>query len=538
MMKTDISTVFKKPAVVLNNAYPILLTISIVLFPFINNMDQLNPYEIIIPLFGVLIPVLCIYWLAYRGLKDVSLVGVVISTGVLIFFSFQITGHVLPLFEKLGVKWPFLIRLALISAFLIILLIASLFLLIKILIKHQAMKNFVVAFFNFFTIAFFIIQLFLLFDRIHYFTDNANFQKQWAQSNRNLLFSSQMASPTLKRDIYVIVLDAYTTTEVLQKLYNYDNTWFISELESRGFYVIPQAKSNYSQTRTSTNSLLNMQYLDKLTEDFGEEYRNAMPLMIMLKNNRVMLQLKELGYRTVTYETDYAYTDAIMGDINHKDDTQIGVLGNTLITQTVIYPLFHEMLFAHHREVILKSLKPVLHQDGPSFQFIHVFAPHPPFVFDREGNPTTPEYIYTFSDADALHKITPTEYYQSRYPMQLEYISKQVLATIDYIKSNSTVEPIIILMGDHGPGTFVYQIDVEHSNHYERMHILNAFYLPGVNPRKIPVDITPVNTFRFIFNEYFDANLPLLENRSFASSYITPYKFIDVTEASEISNTP
>ena len=37
--------------------------------------------------------------------------------------------------------------------------------------------------------------------------------------------------------------------------------------------------------------------------------------------------------------------------------------------------------------------------------------------------------------------------------------------------------------------------------------------LPGVDEGDIPEEMTSVNTFRFLFSEYFSADLPLLPNR-------------------------
>lgn len=93
-------------------------------------------------------------------------------------------------------------------------------------------------------------------------------------------------------------------------------------------------------------------------------------------------------------------------------------------------------------------------------------------------------------------------------------------------------------MGDHGPGLTVSQSDISSSNHYERMHILNALYLPGTDPASIPSDLTPVNTFRFIFNQYFGNSYELLENKSFVSPYNRPYDFLDVTELSNFNLAP
>ena len=37
-------------------------------------------------------------------------------------------------------------------------------------------------------------------------------------------------------------------------------------------------------------------------------------------------------------------------------------------------------------------------------------------------------------------------------------------------------------------------------------------YLPGMDTAMLSVSISPVNTFRLIFSQYFDADYPLLED--------------------------
>jgi len=43
--------------------------------------------------------------------------------------------------------------------------------------------------------------------------------------------------------------------------------------------------------------------------------------------------------------------------------------------------------------------------------------------------------------------------------------------------------------------------------------ILHAMLLPGVDPDRVPHPLTAVNTLRFVFDEYFDAELPLRPDR-------------------------
>ena len=50
-----------------------------------------------------------------------------------------------------------------------------------------------------------------------------------------------------------------------------------------------------------------------------------------------------------------------------------------------------------------------------------------------------------------------------------------------------------------------------------RMSILNAYYVNAETKTSLYATITPVNSFRIIFNHYFGYNLPLLEDTSYYS---------------------
>ncbi len=97
----------------------------------------------------------------------------------------------------------------------------------------------------------------------------------------------------------------------------------------------------------------------------------------------------------------------------------------------------------------------------------------------------------------------------------MAFLNSRVLPAIESILANSPTEPIIILQGDHGA------LGVSREDH---MKILNAYFLPDRDTDAIGEAISPVNSFRVVFNEYFGANLPLLDDRSYFSPIDHPFR--------------
>ena len=64
----------------------------------------------------------------------------------------------------------------------------------------------------------------------------------------------------------------------------------------------------------------------------------------------------------------------------------------------------------------------------------------------------------------------------------------------------------------------------------QKFGILNAFYLPEVDNDILYPTITPVNTFRVVFNLYFDADFELLPDENYATNYRNINSFIGVTD--------
>ncbi len=515
---------------ILNYIYPIIFLTSNPIALYINNFDNVNIAETIrsILVCFIFASIMLIIMGNLFKLKT-QITSILSCLIIFVIFSFPVSTAINNGYEYFKTILGFSIFLKLISILYLVGIILLIAVLPRILKKHEKLASGI----NF---AFMLCIVFFMFIQIGSFIYKSNKHKgnqkdiqawNYTVKKEKVEFIDQQN----KRDIYLIILDGYSSADVLRELYDYDITWFYSQLENRGFHVFLPARTNYSQTRTSIASLMNMDYLDSLLPNINKDSTNGIPLREVIRNNRVIQILSNNGYTIESTNSGYFYTSLDAFSIKSILLNKISTFEICLLKRTIFYPFFHNELYQLVRDGTLSNINSIAPpMNELKFHFAHIYAPHPPFVFGRNGETYNPPYIFENNDADALIKGTSIDYYHSRYPEQVEYISKEILKKIDQLQADTQKQPIIILIGDHGSGMSVDQDIINSSNHFERMNILHAVYFPGINSADLPDDTTPINIFRIIFNLYFKTNFQLLENRSFVSSYTRPYSFVDVTE--------
>jgi hypothetical protein len=346
---------------------------------------------------------------------------------------------------------------------------------------------------------------------------------------------------TVLRDIYYIILDGYPSSNVLQEYYNYDNQKFIDNLKNQGFYVASKSRANYpTATFLSLASSLNMEYVNYLTDIIGE---GATPNdrdvpYEMIDNNKIAHFLKSRGYKFITFSSGWGAT-------NENSYADLDIKGSYSSLSSEFFQVFAQSTFLREvyrrlnntygrREKILfifDGLSKLHKIKEPKFIFAHIFAPHPPWIFGPKGEPVAESKLEF--DGNIWTQKQP-------FLNQLIYLNNRVEMLIDEILLNSDIPPIIIFQGDHGtasswsydPG--IAEVirsfeEVPDKLLRERLNILNAYYLPMGGQQLAYDTITPVNTFRLIFNYYFDSDYKLLEDKNYYSKWDKPYVFMDVT---------
>jgi hypothetical protein len=271
----------------------------------------------------------------------------------------------------------------------------------------------------------------------------------------------------------------------------------------------------------SLTSSLNFDYLDSLTNSLTANTDTRAPLRALGQYNKVRKFLVSQGYNIVSFATNFPVSE--WKDANYflspppqgMNDFEI------ILAQTSLWRAPMDMVDEpperisaewYRRRTLfaldqLEKTVPDIH--SPKFVFAHLVIPHHPFVFGPNGE-----------ELNSIEAGVPKfDEYKVKYPDQVTYINKRILALVDLILKTSPKPPIIMIQGDHGPAPF----DVIP----RRMKNLSTYYFPD-NTRGLYPTITPVNTFRVIFNKYFGQHFPMLEDRSLYSAYDVPYNYEEV----------
>jgi hypothetical protein len=337
-------------------------------------------------------------------------------------------------------------------------------------------------------------------------------------------------------DVYYIILDGYARQDVLKDIYNYDNSDFINFLKEKGFFVADRSTSNYNQTFLSLASALNINYLDNLTAEVGPESNDRTALKELIGNYMVADFFKEAGYTTVSLQSTWVGTyKNFKADVYLVNNIRQNSFDVLLIKKTPLL-LFssgtQERDMAMYQEAVLDKIPEIASIEAPTFSYIHLLSPHPPFIFEADGNIMAGVKI-CMNDEDGSQYFDSCsggmEKYQEQYVGQLSYLNKRFENIINKILATSKTPPIIILQSDHGPGSMLDWDSLENSNTVERMSILNAYYVPEETKKVLYPSITPVNTFRVLFNSVFGANFEILEDKNYFATWGHPYDFVDVT---------
>jgi len=333
-------------------------------------------------------------------------------------------------------------------------------------------------------------------------------------------------------DIYVIVLDAFGRADKLSEIYNVDLTDLQEYLEQNNFEIATKANANYCQTSLSLAALFNSNYVPKLLPRFKKNYRNKKALATLVRENRNVRRLRDMGYQLVTLTGGSELAVQADPDVNYRggalNEFQSTLLATTPLPQ--IASLFASEAggdlnpFTQHRQGVKYQFEKLPHVQAakdPKLVFAHILSPHPPFVVNAAGKAITPDYEFSLGERYAW------DGYVEGYAGQATWAVNELQKTVAGILAASRRLPVILILGDHGPASRW----IEHwhrTNSFqttdagiigERMAIFLALLMPDGKGGNVYPELTPVNVFPLIFERCFGEPAELLDDQSYFSTY-------------------
>jgi hypothetical protein len=350
-----------------------------------------------------------------------------------------------------------------------------------------------------------------------------------------------VSPPERRPHVFFLIFDRYAANRTLRYLHRFDNRAFEEFLGRRGFFVATDSYANYLKTAQSLAATFDMRYLDALAEDVWSGSSDLYHVLPMLTGrHRVLGVFKRMGYRYVHMgswwqptrrhsESDDSYN---LSSIFSSSEAVSAYSRGTV--QPLVYRQLMPLLNIDTSDLgeqcrrvpfQFEALKSIADDSDPTFVFAHFLVPHDPFVFDDDGR--------CMGEAEADQRG-----YNENYIGQVKYINSKIRELVDVLLAQEN-KPIIIIQADEGPFPERYREDEWNFNWRRasraelrtKFRILNAMYFPGGRNDELHRSITPVNTFRVVFNDILGVDLPLLEDRSYAFvDYYHPFDFFEVTE--------
>lgn len=485
--------------------HPILFGLYPVLALYVFNRNEIlfsATQQAIITSFIITLSVMAVFLLIFRSWQKAAIPS---SLTLLLFFSY---GHVFDLLKSVNLFGELIGRHRFLIPVWLLLFIAGQILLAR--SKKITILNAVLNSVSLFLMFFLSVQI------LSFFIQSGSVERNISQEN--VAGQAGSLSGLANRDVYYILVDAYSRQDLLQNEVNLDTSNFISELKNLGFYIPNCAQSNYDNTLLSISSTLNMDYLEAL----GIDYRaDKVKYRSYIQKNLVMEQFKEMGYSTatfkslypvldlqnVTYYYDY-FKDVSVLDSQASLNFQYLFLRTTFMrplmeliesNQDITVPAFWGMWIPANNTLngrdyrqyqqnvfALDTLQKIPSLPGKKFVYAHLYVTHQPYVFYPDGR----FHPFLVQDARA-------------YRDQVAFANARLLEIVRTILAESNPAPIIVIQGDHS-----------YFKSADRLKILNAYYFPDGGDKNLYATVTPVNTFRLIFNTYFGEQNHLLPDIS------------------------
>jgi hypothetical protein len=305
-------------------------------------------------------------------------------------------------------------------------------------------------------------------------------------------------------------------------------------LEERGFHVARASHANYHRTAHSLASTFYMDYLDLLADAPEIAGDNWQPVHAMLGDHRAARFLKARGYDFFQFGSWWTGTFRNpVADVNRPHGfSEFTML---YLRRTMLRPIFHALpdrpltmrldwdnAQCQRVATQIEEIKAIGERDRPVYVFAHILVPHGPFNFAADGRCLTMEE-------------SGRRGARQGYIDQVAYAGRIIEDVVAHLQAGDRAPPVILIQADEGPfPAFEAGVPLQDQQAQPlrvKTGILNAYYFPNRRYEALSDSITPVNSYRVLFNAVLGADFDLLPDRVF----VFPddkrlYEFHDVTD--------
>jgi hypothetical protein len=320
-------------------------------------------------------------------------------------------------------------------------------------------------------------------------------------------------------DVVMVLVDGFPGDAAAQLAAEagspYDPDAFPDALTDLGFKVQRESHSNYLLTPMTLGSIFDMRHLLEVPEliEAGADAAGGRGFRRLADAGRALDILHEAGYELVWVDGGYSHIEIRRVDrwvdLGMPTEFEVRVLGSTFAGQGMA-SIAPNVLSDMHRQRVLTTIGEIGRlvdepHAKPRFIFVHVPAPHAPWVFDANGAPRTESMETFYMDPVGPRRFDRAEAIR-RVFAQATFVSGRVAEALRPVVDRAD-PPVVILFSDHGPGTEIDFSEPATTDLVERSSNFFATFTPG-QPDLFDRFTTPVNIFPTLFRGYLGMDLP------------------------------
>lgn len=346
-------------------------------------------------------------------------------------------------------------------------------------------------------------------------------------------------------DVFVILLDKYSSGAWLSHTYGVDQRPFEDSLRALGFTIPIAARANYAHTGIALASFLNWRYIGAPLP--GEHGHSWEEMRRLIRDARVWKAFRDKGYRIVAFPTTFPFTSSFRNadaELRRPTFTASPFAATWLLNSPLASaalnacpgplclgtgPMPYPIETLDDIEWKLKTLASLPDSSGPVFVFLHLLSPHEPYLFNADCSARQP--WWPLSDQGRNFDLVG-----DAYASQVKCLDRLLLQTVRSLVQRSRIPPVILLQADHGQGRIerdpirgftMTANELSRDQLGERMGIFAAYKFPGAKSA-VNADISPVNVIPLLLTYLFNAIPQRLPDRSYYSAYQNPFLFTEV----------